>query len=73
MLIPVPHISLQVIFDEITIEDDVLVTDKKRPVYNEAMKSLRAEYVFVISSIDKAFRSTLDALSELDKLHQHGV
>ena len=43
---------------------------KKRPVYNQVMKALKPEDVFVVSSLDRAFRTSLDAL---EKLHQRGI
>ncbi|MCG7861114.1 MAG: recombinase family protein [Candidatus Thiodiazotropha endolucinida] len=66
-------LQMQEICDEVFIEDGVSAKDRKRPVYKRAMNALKTGDVFVVSSLDRAFRSTLDALSELDKLHQRGV
>ena len=55
------------------IEDSVSAVRKKRPVYDQVIKALKQGDVFVVSSLDRAFRSSLDALTELEKLHQHGI
>ena len=59
--------------ERIFIEDGVSSVGKKRPVYDEVMRQLRSGDTFVVCSLDRAFRSSLDALSELDKLHERGV
>ena len=64
---------LQETCDQVYIEDGVSAVRKKRPVYQEAMDALESGDIFVVSSLDRAFRSSLDALSELDKLHQRGI
>ncbi|MES9867237.1 MAG: recombinase family protein [Candidatus Thiodiazotropha sp. LLP2] len=67
------RLQMKEVCDEVFIEDGVSAKDKNRPVYKKAMEALKSGDVFVVSSLDRAFRSTLDALSELDKLHQRGV
>ena len=59
--------------DLVFIEDGVSATRKNRPVYNRVMSKLKTGDVFVVSSLDRAFRSSLDALSELEKLQQRGI
>jgi len=65
--------QLQEFYDQVFIEDGVSAVRKKRPVYEQVMQVLKPEDVFVVSSLDRAFRSSLDALSELEKLHQRGI
>jgi DNA invertase Pin-like site-specific DNA recombinase len=65
--------QLQAICDQVFIEDGVSAVRKKRPVYNQVMASLKSCDVFVVSSLDRAFRSSLDALAELEKLHQRYI
>ncbi len=65
--------QLQEYCDQVFIEDGVSAVRKKRPVYEQAMQALKPEDVFVVSSLDRAFRSSLDALSELEKLHQRNI
>ena len=59
--------------DRVFIEDGVSAVSKKRPVYAEVMGLLQQGDVFVVSSLDRAFRSSLDALSELDRLQRWGI
>lgn len=59
--------------DNVFIEDGVSAVSRKRPVYEAAMRELRSGDVFVVSSLDRAFRSVRDALEELEKLHQRGI
>ncbi|CAA0114045.1 DNA-invertase hin [Halioglobus japonicus] len=66
-------IKLEEICERVFIEDGVSATSKKRPVYQEVMVSLERGDTFVVSSLDRAFRSSLDALSELEKLHQRNI
>ena len=59
--------------DHVYIEDGVSAVRKKRPVYDDVMKALTYGDVFVVSSLDRAFRSSVDALTELDALHERGI
>ncbi|MEE8060135.1 MAG: recombinase family protein [Pseudomonadales bacterium] len=65
--------QLDGICDEVLIEDGVSAVSKKRPIYQEALSKLEKGDVFVVSSLDRAFRSALDALTELEKLEQRGI
>lgn len=65
--------QLQDYCDEVFIEDGVSALSKKRPAYDEVMQSLKEGDIFVVSSLDRAFRSVQDALSELDKLHKRSI
>ncbi|PCI97250.1 MAG: hypothetical protein COB14_09295 [Alphaproteobacteria bacterium] len=65
--------QLREVCDQVFIEDGVSAVSKHRPVYNEVMAELQSGDIFVVSSLDRAFRSSLDALSELDKLHNRDI
>ena len=65
--------QLREICDQVFMEDGVSAVRKKRPVYEQVMKALEPGDIFVVSSLDRAFRSSLDALSELEKLHQQDI
>ena len=65
--------QLHEICDQVFIEDGVSAVRKKRPVYRQVMEELKSGDVFVVSSLDRAFRSTLDALAELEILNQRGI
>jgi len=59
--------------DQVFIEDGVSAVRKRRPVYEKVIRQLKAGDILIVSSLDRAFRSVLDALSELEKLHQRNV
>jgi DNA invertase Pin-like site-specific DNA recombinase len=64
--------GLEHICDELHVER-LSAVSKRRPVYEAVMASLQPGDVFVIWDLDRAFRSTKDALVELDRLHARGV
>lgn len=66
-------IKLETLCDQLFIEDGVSAVSKSRPVYDSLIAVLAQGDTLVVASIDRAFRSALDALSELDKLHQRGI
>lgn len=59
--------------DEVFIEDGVSAVKKKRPIYDEVMYKLQSGDTFTVLSLDRAFRSVLDALNELDKLSSRNI
>ncbi len=59
--------------DRVFVEDGVSATKKHRPVYEKVIKKLKAGDILVVSSLDRGFRSVLDALSELEKLHKRDI
>ena len=65
--------ALQDVCDEVFIEDGVSAVKKKRPVYDEVMQKLQPGDEFVVSSFDRAFRSVIDALLEMEKLKSRGI
>ncbi|MBT3043398.1 MAG: recombinase family protein [Candidatus Thiodiazotropha sp. (ex Codakia orbicularis)] len=67
------HDQLRKVCDLIFIEDGVSAVSRKRPVYEQVLNELKPGDVLVVSSLDRAFRSSLDALTELEKLHQRDI
>lgn len=59
--------------DQIFIEDGVSASGRSRPVFDKAMASLKPGDTFVVWSLDRAFRSVIDALRELDRLSAAGI
>lgn len=59
--------------DQVFIEDGVSAVKKHRPVYERVINQLLADDIFIVSSLDRAFRSSLDALNELDKLKKRKI
>ena len=59
--------------DQVFVEDGVSAISKSRPVYECVMKRLQSGDVFIVLSLDRAFRSVLDALLELEKLNERGI
>ncbi len=66
-------IQLQEICDQVFVEDGVSAIAKHRPIYDDVIRELQAGDVFVVSSLDRAFRSVQDALAQLDILQKRGV
>ena len=58
--------------DELHLET-LSATSKHRPVYAQVMRRLRPGDVFVIWDLDRAYRSTRDALNEIEKLNRRGI
>ena len=65
--------QLKVLCDEVYIEDSMSATRRDRPAYDAVMTALRRGDVFVVVSLDRAYRSVIDALIELDKLQARGI
>ena len=64
--------GLKDICDELYIEK-LSAVSKRRPVYEKVMARLKPGDVFVIWDLDRAYRSTKDALNEIDQLKERGV
>ena len=58
--------------DDLRIET-VSACSKRRPVYETLVAELEAGDVLVIWDLDRAYRSTKDALTQLDVLRERGV
>ena len=61
--------GLKDLCDEIYVEK-VSGASKKRPVYQQVIEKLKAGDTLVVWDLDRAFRSTVDALLEAEKLRQ---
>lgn len=59
--------------DAVFVEDGVSAGSKNRPVYKQLIRKLQPGDVLVVASLDRAFRSVLDAVNELEKLHQRDI
>ncbi len=64
--------GLKNICDEIHIEK-LSATAKKRPVFKKVIRKLKPGDTLVVWDLDRAFRSTIDALLEANKLRKRGV
>jgi len=65
--------QLQGLCDQVFIEDGVSVLNAAARFMRRVMGLLERGDVFVVAALDRAFRSSLDALTELERLHQRGV
>lgn len=65
--------ELRDICDQIFIEDGVSAVQKKRPVYDDLIRTLKSGDELIISAVDRAYRDTVDALTEFDKLSARGI
>ena len=64
--------GLKDLCDEIYVEK-VSGASKKRPVYQQVVEKLKAGDTLVVWDLDRAFRSTVDALLEAEKLRQREI
>lgn len=64
--------GLKDLCDEVHLEK-LSAASKKRPVYQKILKKLKAGDTLVVWDLDRAFRSTVDALLESEKLRQRGI
>lgn len=64
--------SLQTVCDELHTETTSAI-NKKRPVFESVIKKLQAGDTLVVHDLDRAFRSTLDALKQAEQLRTRGV
>ncbi len=64
--------GLKDLCDEIYVEK-VSGASKKRPVYQEVIDRLQAGDTLVVWDLDRAFRSTVDALLEAEKLRRREI
>lgn len=58
--------------DEVHIER-LSAAHRKRPVYQKIVRRLRPGDTLVVLDLDRAFRSVLDAISEIDRLHAQQI
>lgn len=64
--------GLRGLCDELHVET-VSAVNRTRPVYETVMERLEPGDVFVIWDLDRAYRSTRDALDQLDRLNDRDV
>ncbi len=64
--------SLNTVCDELYTET-ISAINKKRPVFERVIGKLNAGDTLVVHDLDRAFRSTLDALKQAEQLRQRGV
>ena len=64
--------GLQDICDRVFIEK-ISAVSEKRPVYDQVLRRLKTGDTLVVWDLDRAFRSTVDALLEAEKLRQRGI
>jgi len=64
--------GLKALCDEIYVEK-ISGASKKRPIFQKVINKLNSGDTLVVWDLDRAFRSTVDALLEAEKLKQRGV
>jgi DNA invertase Pin-like site-specific DNA recombinase len=64
--------ALANVCDEMQVEC-VSAISVKRPVYNKVVRALRSGDTLVILDLDRAYRSTVDAINEMERLKARGV
>ena len=64
--------SLKTVCDELYTET-ISAINKKRPVFERVIGKLHAGDTLVVHDLDRAFRSTLDALKQAEQLRKRGV
>ena len=64
--------GLKDLCDEIHVEK-LSGASKKRPVYQKVIQKLSPGDTLVVWDLDRAFRSTVDALLEVEKLRHRGI
>ena len=64
--------GLSPLCDELYIER-VSAAAKKRPIFEEVMAALQSGDTLVVWDLDRAFRSTLDALTHTKQLQDRGI
>lgn len=64
--------GLKALCDEIYVEK-ISGASKKRPVFQKVINKLSSGDTLVVWDLDRAFRSTVDALLEAEKLKQRGI
>jgi len=65
--------QLYEICDRVYEEHGVSAVARSRPVYEQAIADLEPGGTFVVTAVDRVYRSSVDALTELDKLQARGI
>lgn len=64
--------ALRAVCDELHVET-VSAVAKSRPVYEALIAGLKKGDTLVVWQVDRAYRSTVDAITEVEKLHQRNI
>lgn len=64
--------GLQALCDELHIET-LSATSKRRPVYNRVVRRLEPGDKLIVWDLDRAYRSVIDALTEVERLRGRGI
>lgn len=64
--------GLKALCDELYVEK-ISATSKTRPVYQQVIDQLHPRDTLVVWDLDRAFRSTVDALLEVEKLRRREI
>ncbi len=64
--------GLKTVCDEIYVEK-ISAVAKERPIFDLVMEKLEPGDTFVVWDLDRAFRSTIDAILEADKLRARSI
>lgn len=64
--------GLKALCDELYVEK-ISAASKARLVYQQVIAKLQAGDTLIVWDLDRAFRSTVDALLEVEKLRQRGI
>ncbi len=64
--------GLKAICSEMHIEQ-ISATSRSRPVFDKLLASLEAGDTLVVWDLDRAFRSTIDAVTQAERLQKRGV
>lgn len=59
--------------DQVFVEDGVSAGSVRRPVYEKVLKKLKAGDTLVVWDLDRAFRSTVDAIQEMERMRMRGI
>ncbi|MEX5219712.1 MAG: recombinase family protein [Nitrospira sp.] len=64
--------GLKALCDELYVEK-ISATNKTRPIYQQVIERLQPRDTLVVWDLDRAFRSTVDALLEVEKLRRREI
>lgn len=59
--------------DQVFVEDGVSAGRTRRPVYEQVLSKLDAGDTLVVWDLDRAFRSTVDAIQEMERMRTRGI
>lgn len=64
--------SLKALCDRLFIEH-VSAVSRKRPEFEKLLRTLKSGDTLIVHDLDRAFRSTIDALAHIEKLNKRGI